>query len=568
MLAVWPNGPGGSTSSVRTWVARSRSVSYGSGRTAPCTIAPGFARAAASSSSSQRGSGRQSSSVKATSGALARPQPVFRWRAGVPVPGSSRSWRRTPAAASGCVRRRSSDSSPRESWTTTSSQRERSSVCSSRAFRSQRRRRGRSCEGTTTETSLSGGVMTRLFSPGVRVLCVGNMYPPHDLRGGYELTWRSSVLHLRARGDEVRVLTTEYRSPEVERGAELDADVHRELRWYWRDHAFPRLSARERLAIERHNAAAFDALVARFRPEVVAWWAMGGMSLGLVERARRSGLPAVGVVGDEWLRWGPKADGWLRPMRRIPGLAPLAERATGLPARVDLDTAALWLFNSETVRDKTRASGLRLPRSEVVHPGIDDALFRPRAPEPWRWRLLSLGRLDPRKGIDLAVDALALLPSEASLVIQGSGGSEEYRASLGERAAAPGVADRVEFSQLPRERLPGLIAGSDALLFPVQWDEPWGLVPLEAMAVGRPVVATGTGGSREYLRDGDNCLLFAPPDSADALAAALRRLGEDRDLRERLRASGFETAARYTEDAYNKAIARALETAAARRGTG
>ncbi len=57
--------------------------------------------------------------------------------------------------------------------------------------------------------------------------------------------------------------------------------------------------------------------------------------------------------------------------------------------------------------------------------------------------------------------------------------------------------------------MPAELAAADALLFPVQWEEPWGLVPLEAMASGTPVVATGTGGSGEYLRDGDNCLVYA-----------------------------------------------------------
>jgi glycosyltransferase involved in cell wall biosynthesis len=388
------------------------------------------------------------------------------------------------------------------------------------------------------------------------------MYPPHDLRGGYELTWRSSVLHLRRRGDEVRVLTTEYRSPDHDPGFELDDDVHRALHWYWRDHAFPRYSLRERVAIERHNAAVFDRHVDELRPDAVAWWGMGGMSLGLVERARRAGLPAVGVVGDEWLRWGPKADGWLRPLRRVPGLGAVAERLSGVPGSVDLDAAANWLFNSETVRDKTRAGGLELPRSEVVHPGIDETLFSAREPEPWRWRLLYLGRLDPRKGVHLAVEALALLPEEATLVIQGSGGAEDYGAELRARAAALGVADRVEFSTAPRQQLPDVYANADSLLFPVQWDEPWGLVPLEAMAIGRPVVATGTGGSREYLEHERNCLIYSPRDSAEAIAEAVRRLAHDGPLRERLRASGSETASRYTETAYNEAIARALEAAA------
>jgi glycogen(starch) synthase len=412
---------------------------------------------------------------------------------------------------------------------------------------------------------VSGGVMARLFSRPVRVLCVGNMYPPHDLRGGYELTWRSSVLYLRARGDAVRVLTTEYRSPDLDAAEELDADVHRELRWYWRDHAFPRHRLRERLAIERHNAAVLDRHLEELRPDVVAWWGMGGMSLALVERVRRAGIPAAGVVGDEWLRWGPKADGWLRPLRRVPGLPAVAERVTGLPARVDLDAAALWLFNSETVREKTRAgSGLTLPRSDVAHPGIDETLFEPREPEPWRWRLLCLGRLDPRKGVHLAVEALALLPEDATLVIQGSGGAGDYGRELRQRAEALDVAGRVTFSTAPREEIPGVYAAADALVFPVQWDEPWGLVPLEAMAVGRPVVATGTGGSAEYLRHERNCLVYEPRASAEALAQAVRRLASDGALRARLRSEGIATAARFTQTGYDEAIARALETAASR----
>jgi glycosyltransferase involved in cell wall biosynthesis len=390
------------------------------------------------------------------------------------------------------------------------------------------------------------------------------MYPPHDLRGGYELTWRSSVLHLRGRGHDIRVLTTDYRSPDHPDARELDDDVHRELRWYWRDHEFPRFSLRERVAIERHNAAVFDRHVDELRPDAIAWWQMGGMSLSLVERARRAGLPAVGVVGDEWLRWGPRADGWLRAASR---LGPLMERIGGVPAEVDLDGAAVWLFNSETVREKTRAGGLALPRSRVVHPGIDGRLFGPRELGPWSWRLLCLGRLDPRKGIEVAIDALASLPSEATLVVHGSGGSSEYGTQLRQHAAALGLAERVRFSAGPREEVPDVYAAADTLLFPVQWDEPWGLVPLEAMAVGRPVIATATGGSREYLDHERNCLVYEPRDSAEALAAAVRRLASDAALRGRLVAAGRETAARYTETAYNDAIEAALQTAASERAS-
>jgi glycosyltransferase involved in cell wall biosynthesis len=383
------------------------------------------------------------------------------------------------------------------------------------------------------------------------------MYPPHDLRGGYELTWRSAVEHLRAAGHAVRVLTTDYRSPEVAHEAPDDPDVHRELRWYWRDHAFPRMTMSARVALERHNAAVLERHLAQLRPEVVNWWGMGGMSLGLIERVRRSGLPAVGVVGDEWMSYGPQVDGWLRPFSGRPRLARLAERLTGLPASVDIGGAGVWLFNSEFERRSMREARIQLPRAEVAHPGIDQELFAAAPERPWEWRLLYLGRMDARKGVHVAVEALAHLP-EATLTLQGAGDPAYLDELLG-LARRLGVDERVAVLAVPRAELPRVYAESDAVLFPVQWEEPWGLVPLEAMAVGRPVVASGTGGSREYLVHEGNCLLYEPVESAEALAGAVRRLAGDPALRARVRQAGFETAAPFTEPAYNEAIRRAIE---------
>ena len=129
---------------------------------------------------------------------------------------------------------------------------------------------------------------------------------------------------------------------------------------------------------------------------------------------------------------------------------------------------------------------------------------------------------------------------------------------LEELAAELGVADRVEFGRRPRAELPAAYAAADVALFPVRWAEPWGLVPLEAMAVGRPVVATGTGGSGEYLEHERNCLRFAPGDHR-ALADAVQRLAGDRALRSRLRDEGTHTADHFTEPRYNRAVMDSIE---------
>jgi len=381
----------------------------------------------------------------------------------------------------------------------------------------------------------------------VRALTVGNMYPPHHL-GGYELVWRSAVEHLRGHGHEVSVLTTDHRRLGVE--ADDPAWVHRDLLWWWHDHAWPRYGFRERLRRERHNAAVLAHRLEEDRPDVVVWLAMGGMSLSLIERVRRMNLPAVGVVHDDWLDYGPRVDAWLRLWSGFRG--GMGERLTGVPVRVDFSGAAHWLFVSDFVRRKARErGGLELAHTSVAHSGIDADHLRPLGPaRPWGWNILSVGRIDRRKGIDTAIAALAELPSAAVLSIAGEGDAATL-ADLRALVERLGLTERVRFLGFQdTDQLVAHYSSADAVVFPVTWDEPWGLVPLEAMAHGVPVVATGRGGSAEYLRDGDNALLHHVDDPA-SLAAALRRLSEDQSLRARLRAGGARTASEHTAARFN-----------------
>jgi glycosyltransferase involved in cell wall biosynthesis len=284
------------------------------------------------------------------------------------------------------------------------------------------------------------------------------------------------------------------------------------------------------------------------------------MSLSLVERVRRLALPAVGVVIDDWMLYGPQVDAWIRLARRLGPLAPLAGGLAGVPARLDFSRIA-WVFCSEYTRGRALASQPRLDLTEVAHPGVDTDLFRPAPERSWGWRLLYVGRIDERKGIRTAVEALPRLPGEARLAVVGSG-DERFLAELHELGEQLGVADRVDFARRPRNELPAAYAAADVLLFPVRWGEPWGLVPLEAMAVGTPVVATGTGGSGEYLRDGENALVVGHEAGPEEFAAAVRRLATEPALRARLRERGLETAAGFTERAYNDRIEAALVSAA------
>jgi len=386
----------------------------------------------------------------------------------------------------------------------------------------------------------------------VKVLCVGNMYPPHHL-GGYELVWQGAVAHLRAAGHTARVLTTDHHEAGVQ--APDEPDVHRDLRWYWHDHAFPRFSPVECLRLEQHNAAVFDRHVEQLSPDVVAWWAMGGMSLSLLARARRHGLPAAAFVIDDWLLYGPRFDRWLRTLARLGPLGPVVGRATAIPTRLELAAVSRWVFVSAFTRDSALAAWPRLTGTHVAHIGIDPAFLGPGPERRWGWRLLYLGRIDERKGIATALDALGHLPKQATLTVVGDGDGRH----LDECRLHPAtLAGRVCIEPgRPRPEVPAVIDAHDAVVFPSRWHEPWGLVPLEAMARGRPVVSTLRGGSREYLRPAENCLSFEV-DDARGLAAGIACLARDPKLRARLRVTGVETAREHTDERYHEAVEAAL----------
>ena len=192
-------------------------------------------------------------------------------------------------------------------------------------------------------------------------------------------------------------------------------------------------------------------------------------------------------------------------------------KSCGVPTTVpDLGQSGPLCFISEVTRQ--RADDLRpwsMDDTAIVYSGIDGRLFTPSDPpnrdRPWGGRLLYVGRYDPRKGIETAIRALAHLDAGSTLEVQGTGDPVE-RDRLVALASDLGVGDRVEFGAVDRAELVARYRAADAVVFPSEWEEPFGLVPLEAMACGTPVVATGVGGSGEFLLDGANCLRFRAGD--------------------------------------------------------
>jgi glycosyltransferase involved in cell wall biosynthesis len=375
-----------------------------------------------------------------------------------------------------------------------------------------------------------------------RILVLTSFYPPHHY-GGYELACKDVVDRWRAGGHDVAVLTSDVTVPDAVALPD-DPAITRTLQLYWNDHELITPSLMGRMRTEQHNQRALAEALADQEPDVVSIWHMGALSLGLITTLAERDVPIVVNLQDDWLVYGPQLDAWVRYFDGRPRRAALARRISGVPTQlIDIGAAGAFCFVSEATKAHAEQRGRwRYPRSAVVWSGIDPTVFRPpdRAREGWRWRLLYVGRIDPRKGVTTAVRALAALPDQATLDIVGRG-DEHHRAEVRALSDAIGVSDRVRYRFVDRSELPQVYADADVCIFPSTWQEPFGLVPLEAMGCGTPVVATGTGGSGEFCLDERNCLLFTP-NAADELAAAIRRLEADEGLRKRLVAGGRATA--------------------------
>jgi phosphatidylinositol alpha-mannosyltransferase len=199
---------------------------------------------------------------------------------------------------------------------------------------------------------------------------------------------------------------------------------------------------------------------------------------------------------------------------------------------------------------------------EIVPNGIDTDRFATTDPAdlPAGTKLLFVGRLDARKGFPIAVGAFARLAAthpELRLIVVGDGPDRDAVHVL-----PPELRARVTMlGAVPNAELPTVAAACDLYLGPSTGGESFGVVLIEAMAAGLPVVASDTPGYDEVVRDGVDGLLVRPRD-ADALAVAAGRVLDDPDLAERLIAAGRDRARGFDwsivverlEDVYRRAL--------------
>jgi len=208
-------------------------------------------------------------------------------------------------------------------------------------------------------------------------------------------------------------------------------------------------------------------------------------------------------------------------------------------------------ISEHTKRDVVRFLSIPADRVDVIHCGVDAAFhprpgeevqaFRQRRGLPERF-ILFVGTLEPRKNVQRLVEAYAQIRDlGAGLVLVGGKGwlYEDIFASV-ERL---GLSDAVLFAgYVPAEELPLWYSAADLFVFPSLY-EGFGLPPLEAMACGTPVISSNAASLPEVI--GEAGLMVAPQD-VEGLAAAMRRVLTDRDLRAQLREQGLQQARRFS----------------------
>ncbi len=378
----------------------------------------------------------------------------------------------------------------------------------------------------------------------MKVAQLATRYPPGP--GGVERHVAELASHLGARGVAVDVLTSE---------------LYREFPWQRLPPEVPRqertaFGSVRRLPVWSLPGAAhytffrgLDTAIAEARPDVVHAHTYGTHQVTVAARARRRGGPPFVVTAHYHPPWSIEGGWWRRRLRGFYDRR-LAARTLAGAARLIVQTR-----EEERLMRELR---IELPPVTIVPPGYTPLPPPPEDPSAFSRAygidgpfLLFVGRLASNKGLLALAEAFVPLSRQdpqATLVVVGEDGG--MAAALEDRARELGITSRLRrVGHVADERLlAAAYREARALVLPSDY-EAFGLVLLEALAQGTPVVASRVGGIPEVIEDGRTGLLV-PPHAPGALAEAIGRIWNDRELARRLGETGRATVVpRYRWDA-------------------
>jgi glycogen(starch) synthase len=354
----------------------------------------------------------------------------------------------------------------------------------------------------------------------VRIALLPSAYFPAV--GGVEQLTRRLAAHLRAAGDHVEVWTMRHPDdlPPLE---EVDGVTVRRFAF-----ALPAANAAALLNLPVRGSTALRGLhgaARRFRPDVLHVQCFGPNGPYGLALATLRGTPIVVTLQGETIMDDHDVFDRSVTQRAALRLALRGASAVTACSRFVLDDA-IRRFGTPRGPHHVLPNGVDLTEEDEEAVDIRAGRF-----------VLALGRVVHKKGFDLLLRAFARLPEDlrdVRLVVAGDG---PQRVALQELALALGLGERVAFpGAVARPQVAWLMKRTDAFVLPSRV-EPFGIVTLEAMRFGRPVVVSSHGGSQEIVRTPDEGLVVDPTDE-EALACALTTLLRDGALRTRLGDAG------------------------------
>lgn len=358
-----------------------------------------------------------------------------------------------------------------------------------------------------------------------KILVVTNLFPPQELGGYGRKLWEFSS-GLVARGHDILILTSD--SPYLDKPADesemaLESRVRRVMRLTgeWRNGRTSLVGGpAEQARIIQNNAALVLKTAGEFRPDFVLVGNLDFMGVTLVQKLIERGLPVIHSLGNQ-----------------TPGYS--SQECFRNPLYT-LAPASNWLGQNFVKK------GFSAPRMETVYPGARiDRFYRYLLPDCRRLRIAYASLMMPYKGPQLLVHALIQLHRagvDFEAEIAGDTTDQSFVDVLARAVADCGLSGKVKFiGYQGRKELAALFARSNVLAFPSQFDEPFGITQVEAMASGLIVVTSGRGGTREIVQHGINGLVFEAG-NPDSLAQNLLLIAKDEEMRLKLQKNARERA--------------------------
>jgi glycogen(starch) synthase len=319
--------------------------------------------------------------------------------------------------------------------------------------------------------------------------------------GGLEVFCVNLIRALKTRGHVCEVITNCWEEAAAYRFE--DTAVH--------SFPFQATLRQEKLLAVAAQSVKCSRIVDRFQPDVVHLHGVNRAAFHFAREMNRVRRPAVLTLHDTLL---------------APEKWDLARWA--LENAEQVVAISEYSYRDALARESCLAGRLRVIRNAVPEPEIASA------PLPSQRRILGIGTFKNHKGFDLAIDAFARVAAEfpdATLTLAGDG---EDRDLLEAQAAESGFGARIHFAGwIASDRIPEMINAHSLVVVPSRWEEPFGLVALEAAQMGRPVIASRSGGLPEIVVDGVTGKLFENG-NLPGFADTLRQLLAEPPLMERL----------------------------------